>query len=102
VVSQHDKEALERFPLVCRSRVNVTCAIGRRAPPPSPATAQPQPVGTPPNAIVFGSGLVTLPQMAKAGFILNVLMVPVIVGLVLLLGPYVFDLQLGVVPAWVR
>jgi len=40
--------------------------------------------------------------MAKAGFILNVLMVPVIVGLVLLLGPYVFDLQLGVVPAWVR
>ena len=60
------------------------------------------PVGTPPNAIVFGSGLVTLPQMAKAGFILNVLMVPVIVGLVLLLGPYVFDLQLGVVPAWVR
>lgn len=60
------------------------------------------PVGTPPNAIVFGSGLVTLPQMAKAGFILNVVMVPVIVGLVLLLGPYVFDLQLGVMPAWVR
>jgi sodium-dependent dicarboxylate transporter 2/3/5 len=60
------------------------------------------PVGTPPNAIVFGSGLVTLPQMAKAGFILNVVMVPVVVGLVLLLGPYVFDLQLGVMPAWVK
>ncbi|MEW5982567.1 MAG: DASS family sodium-coupled anion symporter [Acidobacteriota bacterium] len=60
------------------------------------------PVGTPPNAIVFGSGLVTLPQMAKAGFILNVVLVPIIVGLVLLLGPYVFDLQLGVVPGWVK
>jgi len=60
------------------------------------------PVGTPPNAIVFGSGLITLPQMAKAGFILNVVMVPVIVGLVLLLGPMVFDLQLNTLPAWVK
>ena len=60
------------------------------------------PVGTPPNAIVFGSGLVSLPQMAKAGFLLNVLLVPVIVGLVLLLGPVVFDLRLGAVPAWAR
>jgi len=60
------------------------------------------PVGTPPNAIVFGSGLVTLPQMAKAGLWLNVLFVPLIVGLVLLLGRFVFDIEPGVVPAWVR
>jgi sodium-dependent dicarboxylate transporter 2/3/5 len=60
------------------------------------------PVGTPPNAIVFGSGFVTLPQMAKAGFLLNLLLVPVIAGLVLLLGPLVFDLHLGVVPPWAR
>lgn len=60
------------------------------------------PVGTPPNAIVFGSGAVTLPQMARAGFILNVALVPVIVGLVLLLGPWVFDVRLDAIPAWVR
>jgi sodium-dependent dicarboxylate transporter 2/3/5 len=60
------------------------------------------PVGTPPNAIVFGSGLVTLPQMAKAGFLLNLVMVPVIVGLVLLLGPLVFDLRLDTMPAWFK
>ncbi|HSC27415.1 MAG TPA: DASS family sodium-coupled anion symporter [Vicinamibacterales bacterium] len=48
------------------------------------------PVGTPPNAIVYGSGLITLPQMARAGMILNVVLVPILVSLVLLLGPRIF------------
>lgn len=60
------------------------------------------PVGTPPNAIVFGHGLVTLPQMAKAGILLNVILVPVIVGLVLLLGRFVFGIEMNVMPAWAQ
>jgi sodium-dependent dicarboxylate transporter 2/3/5 len=30
-------------------------------------------VATPPNAIIFASGHVTIPQMAKAGLFLNVI-----------------------------
>jgi sodium-dependent dicarboxylate transporter 2/3/5 len=58
------------------------------------------PVGTPPNAIVFGSGLLRLPQMARAGFLLNLLLVPVVVAIMWILGPSIFDLKLGVLPAW--
>jgi len=60
------------------------------------------PVGTPPNAIVYGSGLVPLPQMARAGVLLNVLLVPILVMLLLLLGPFVFGIELDVVPEWAR
>lgn len=60
------------------------------------------PVGTPPNAIMFGSGHVTLPQMARAGIVLNILLVPIIVGLVALLGPVIFGVQFDVTPEWVK
>jgi sodium-dependent dicarboxylate transporter 2/3/5 len=60
------------------------------------------PVGTPPNAIVFGSGLITLPQMAKAGMLLNLLLVPILVGLLWILGPWVFGIELGTLPEWVK
>jgi sodium-dependent dicarboxylate transporter 2/3/5 len=36
------------------------------------------PVATPPNAIVFGSGYLTIPQMARAGFWLNVVSIVVV------------------------
>lgn len=58
------------------------------------------PVGTPPNAIVYGSGLVTLPQMARAGFLLNLLLVPVVVLLLWLLGPIVFGIEIDLLPDW--
>ncbi len=39
------------------------------------------PVATPPNAIVFGSGEITIPQMCRAGIWLNLISVLVIFGL---------------------
>ena len=60
------------------------------------------PVGTPPSAIVFGSGLITLPQMARAGILLNLLLVPLIVGLLWVLGPWVFGIEMGTIPEWAR
>ena len=58
------------------------------------------PVGTPPNAIVYGSGMVTLPQMARAGFLLNVALVPILVGMLLLLGSAVFGIERDLIPDW--
>ena len=45
------------------------------------------PVATPPNAIIMGSGWVTIPQMARAGLALDVVGVIIIVSLMFTLGP---------------
>jgi sodium-dependent dicarboxylate transporter 2/3/5 len=47
------------------------------------------PMSTPPNAIVFASGRITIGQMAKAGFILNLITILVIAFLVKFLFPFV-------------
>lgn len=48
------------------------------------------PVGTPPNAIVFGSGRVALPQMARAGILLNLSMSALITLLTMTLIRWLF------------
>ena len=48
------------------------------------------PVATPPNAIVFGSGYVTIPQMVRAGVVLNVIGTVLLTAVSVWLAPLVF------------
>jgi len=53
------------------------------------------PVATPPNAIVFGSGYVTMPQMARTGLLLNILGVVVVTVVVYLWMPVIWGISLA-------
>ena len=50
------------------------------------------PVGTPPNAIVFGSGAVRISEMARGGAVLNVVGVLLITLFTVTIGPFALDL----------
>ena len=58
------------------------------------------PVATPPNAIVFGGGHVTVPQMARAGFLLNLTGIVLITAVVYVIGLRVFNITLDGIPDW--
>jgi sodium-dependent dicarboxylate transporter 2/3/5 len=58
------------------------------------------PVATPPNAVVFGSGCVSIRQMARAGLWLNILGAVLITVFVVYLLPLLWDVDLSMVPAW--
>ena len=45
------------------------------------------PVATPPNAIVFSTGAITIPQMAKAGVVLNLIGIVIVTVISLVLAP---------------
>jgi len=58
------------------------------------------PVATPPNAIVFGTNHLQIMDMAKTGFILNIIGAILITLLTWLLGPIVFGMDTNVFPEW--
>lgn len=58
------------------------------------------PIGTPPNAIVFGSGLIEIKQMVRTGVLLNFLAIGIINLMCYLLLPHIFGVEHGVMPDW--
>ena len=58
------------------------------------------PVATPPNAIVYGSGLLSIPQMSRVGIWLNLLFIVVITAFAYGLLGVAFGVELGTLPDW--
>ena len=48
------------------------------------------PVATPPNAIVFGSGMIPMKQMVRAGLVLDVVAILITVAVLSVVAPLVF------------
>jgi solute carrier family 13 (sodium-dependent dicarboxylate transporter), member 2/3/5 len=57
------------------------------------------PVGTPPNAIIFATDKITIGEMVKAGFWVNVFAIVLIVCGVYFLLPWIMDIQLDMFPS---
>jgi sodium-dependent dicarboxylate transporter 2/3/5 len=60
------------------------------------------PVATPPNAIVFGSGYITIPQMVRSGVGLNFICLALIIALSYIFIVPFFGVEFGVVPDWAQ
>ncbi|CEA01328.1 Sodium-dependent dicarboxylate transporter SdcS [Metalysinibacillus saudimassiliensis] len=56
------------------------------------------PVATPPNAVVFGSGYLKIPDMAKAGFALNLFGILLVTVCIYFLVPALWGIDLNVFP----
>jgi sodium-dependent dicarboxylate transporter 2/3/5 len=48
------------------------------------------PVATPPNAIAYGSGLMSSQQMLRAGAALDVISIVIVAAIAMILGPRIF------------
>lgn len=59
------------------------------------------PVATPPNAIIYGSDKITIPQMSKAGLWMNFLFIALISLAALTIISWFFGIEVGVLPEWV-
>jgi sodium-dependent dicarboxylate transporter 2/3/5 len=60
------------------------------------------PVGTPPNAIMFATGRISITEMAKTGFWINLSALALIVGAIYFLLPLAWGIDLTVHPAGMK
>jgi len=60
------------------------------------------PVATPPNAIVFGSKRISVIEMAKTGFFLNIIGIVLVSVITYYFGTFIFDIAEGVFPEWAQ
>ena len=58
------------------------------------------PVGTPPNLVVFASNRITMLDMLKAGIVVTVLALIIIMLITFVMLPLVYDVDLDSYPAW--
>jgi len=58
------------------------------------------PVATPPNAIIFGSGRVTISEMARGGLVINLIGVILISLFFYFVGTAIFSIDPNTLPAW--
>jgi len=64
------------------------------------STAFMLPAATPPNAIIFGSNRLSVAQMSRAGIVLSIISVVLIVLAMVTIGPLVFGIDMTVMPDW--
>jgi sodium-dependent dicarboxylate transporter 2/3/5 len=60
------------------------------------------PVGTPPNAIVFGTGRFRIVEMARVGILVNVMAVVLTVLVMMTWGKWIWQIDGGAMPTWAR
>ncbi|MFA6243813.1 MAG: SLC13 family permease [Candidatus Hydrogenedentales bacterium] len=60
------------------------------------------PAGTPPNALVYGTGYVTLPQMARAGLVMNFVCIALVIAITYLIIIPVMGISPGELPVWAK
>lgn len=58
------------------------------------------PVATPPNAVVFGTGKLKMMDMVKAGFIVNIIGIILVIVLMYFWGTHVFQIDPNTIPEW--
>ena len=56
------------------------------------------PVATPPNAVVFGSGMITIKEMVKAGLLMNLISIVIATLVVYFILPIVWSIDIGSFP----